>query len=314
MTNSDFHRSADIVEAAAIELANKIDLHLALSESSPGFHLSEEELQMAASALRDVAQPTPDLFNRIATITIDDQGHRNSELQQVLVAGYVALKWALPLQGAAETIAAIAALVKSASAPCSSQNTAESSPPTMSGDAGADTQCSAESTKELFECREFEEDAFRSMEVQICGETRTVQFAVSDHGGDHPTSPAAAIDWGKAVDLARWIIAHTQTEPQAAPTARDMAAEPLEPVAWRWRFEDERGWTLLHNRPNCADDRDVICQPLYPSPLTRPDSRSAGDIDGYCSCGRHKANQCDTCLSFSSAAHAVLVPAQSPLG
>ncbi|MFB6449297.1 hypothetical protein [Bradyrhizobium tunisiense] len=91
----------------------------------------------------DVAQPTQDLFNRIATITVDDQGHRNSELQQVLVAGYVALKWALPLQGAAETIAAIAALVKSASAPCSSQNTAESSPPVMSGDAEADTQCSA---------------------------------------------------------------------------------------------------------------------------------------------------------------------------
>jgi hypothetical protein len=75
---------------------------------------------------------------------------------------------------------------------------------------------SAVSTKELFECREFEENAFRSMEVQICGETRTVQFTTSDHGGDHPTSPSVAIDWSAAVDLATWIITHTSTEPQGA--------------------------------------------------------------------------------------------------
>jgi hypothetical protein len=59
---------------------------------------------------------------------------------------------------------------------------------------------------ELFECREFEENAFRSMEVQICGETRTVQFSTSDHGGDHPTSPSVAINWSDAADLAKWIL------------------------------------------------------------------------------------------------------------
>lgn len=58
----------------------------------------------------------------------------------------------------------------------------------------------------IFESEEFREDAFRSMEVQICGETKTVQFCVEDHGGDHPTAPAVAIDWPDALKLARWII------------------------------------------------------------------------------------------------------------
>jgi hypothetical protein len=70
----------------------------------------------------------------------------------------------------------------------------------------ADAPSSAATTAPIFECREFEENAFRSMEVQICGETRTVQFAVSDHGGDHPTTPAVAIDWSAALDLAAWIM------------------------------------------------------------------------------------------------------------
>jgi Lar family restriction alleviation protein len=50
--------TSDAVKAAqAVELANKIDLHLTLSGSSPGFHLSEDELQMAAAALRYAAMP-----------------------------------------------------------------------------------------------------------------------------------------------------------------------------------------------------------------------------------------------------------------
>jgi hypothetical protein len=61
----------------------------------------------------------------------------------------------------------------------------------------------------LFESEEFREDAFRSMEVQICGETRTVQFCVEDHGGDHPTAPAVAIDWSKAREMASWILSAT---------------------------------------------------------------------------------------------------------
>jgi len=47
--------TGDVKAAQAVELANKIDLHLTLSNSSPGFHLSEEELQMAAAALRFAA-------------------------------------------------------------------------------------------------------------------------------------------------------------------------------------------------------------------------------------------------------------------
>lgn len=43
----------------AVELASKIDLHLTLSNSSPGFHLSSEELQMAAAALRFAATRNP---------------------------------------------------------------------------------------------------------------------------------------------------------------------------------------------------------------------------------------------------------------
>ena len=60
----------------------------------------------------------------------------------------------------------------------------------------------------LFECEEFRGDAFRSMEVQICGETRTVQFCVSDHGGDHMTSPACAITWSDALKLTEWVNRH----------------------------------------------------------------------------------------------------------
>jgi hypothetical protein len=57
--------------------------------------------------------------------------------------------------------------------------------------------------------REFEEDAFRSMEVQICAQTRTVQITNTDNGGDHPTSPSVALDWDKARDLAQWILSET---------------------------------------------------------------------------------------------------------
>ena len=63
--------------------------------------------------------------------------------------------------------------------------------------------------EKLFESRQYEENAFRSMEVQICGETRTVQFATEDNGGDHPTSPSVAIEWSKARELANWILSLT---------------------------------------------------------------------------------------------------------
>jgi hypothetical protein len=71
------------------------------------------------------------------------------------------------------------------------------------------SQTSPVSETAIFECREFREDAFRSMEVQICGETKTVQFCVEDHGGDHLTAPAVAINWANAIDLANWVLSHT---------------------------------------------------------------------------------------------------------
>lgn len=36
-----------------------------------------------------------------------------------------------------------------------------------------------------------------------------------------------------------------------------------EPVAWRWRFEDQEIWRLHRYRPPHADDSDVVCEPLY---------------------------------------------------
>lgn len=42
--------------------------------------------------------------------------------------------------------------------------------------------------------------------------------------------------------------------------------EVEEPVAWRWRFVDEKNWTICETRPKQADDCDVWCEPLYTAP------------------------------------------------
>ena len=50
------------------------------------------------------------------------------------------------------------------------------------------------------------------------------------------------------------------------PTAKDLAAEPLEPAAWRWKYKgDHSFWTVGATEPS---DNPVICEPLYavPSP------------------------------------------------
>ena len=39
--------------------------------------------------------------------------------------------------------------------------------------------------------------------------------------------------------------------------------EQREAVAWRWRFVDQKAWTLSTNCPKHADDYDVLCEPLY---------------------------------------------------
>lgn len=39
-----------------------------------------------------------------------------------------------------------------------------------------------------------------------------------------------------------------------------------EPIAWRWRFVDEKGWVPCNRRPKHANDHDVLCEPLYAHP------------------------------------------------
>lgn len=78
----------------------------------------------------------------------------------------------------------------------------------------------------FFQFREFSENAFRAMEIQICGETQTVQFCVWDHGGDHPTSPSAAIPFSDAEDLATWILAALSVAREAnIPTTDNSVSE-----------------------------------------------------------------------------------------
>lgn len=60
------------------------------------------------------------------------------------------------------------------------------------------------------------------------------------------------------------------------------AAQPAEapagvPVAFRWKYEGEGSWTMTKNRPACADDQDVICEPLYFFPPARRTGREAAD-------------------------------------
>lgn len=90
------------------------------------------------------------------------------------------------------------------------------------------SQSSPVSGTAIFECREYREDAFRSMEVQICGETKTVQFCVEDHGGDHPTAPSVAINWNNALDLANWILSRTSDH------AQDPLVQKIEAEARRY--------------------------------------------------------------------------------
>lgn len=130
------------------------------------------------------------------------------------------------------------------------------------GERTAPSPSSAGSATAEFEFREFQEDAFRSMEVQICPDTRTVQFSTSDHGGDHPTSPSVAIDWNAALDLANWIV--SRTGGVAQPSWQPIETAPKDgvwfvalqdgetyPCEWREEQPDEgrshKGWFDLFN-------------------------------------------------------------------
>jgi hypothetical protein len=78
------------------------------------------EFEIARSTVKDLSQMAgtkqdAGLRDALATISIDDEGHRDTCLKLVLVAGYKAMKWALPVQAAEETIDAIMSVTTSRS-------------------------------------------------------------------------------------------------------------------------------------------------------------------------------------------------------
>ncbi len=58
----------------------------------------------------------------------------------------------------------------------------------------------------------------------------------------------------------------------------DPAQEP-DAVAYRWRYVDEKTWTLRKDRPRHADDHDVFCEPLYTRPVSLDRDAVARIID-----------------------------------
>ena len=48
-----------------------------------------------------------------------------------------------------------------------------------------------------------------------------------------------------------------------------LAARSAEPVAWRWRYDGERAWTLCKRKPALWPDAEM--QPLYAHPKEAPD-------------------------------------------
>lgn len=60
------------------------------------------------------------------------------------------------------------------------------------------------SQKPFYDFEQFEQDAFRGVEVQVCGETRTVKFSAWDHGG-HDNEQSAALSLEDAKKLIAWL-------------------------------------------------------------------------------------------------------------
>lgn len=56
----------------------------------------------------------------------------------------------------------------------------------------------------FFDFMSMEEDAFKGVEVQVCSETATVQFATWDHG-DVQAQSSAAIPLSKAREMMAWL-------------------------------------------------------------------------------------------------------------
>src|SRR4051812_48835124 len=77
---------------------------------------------------------------------------------------------------------------------------------------------------------------------------------------------AADHDFGDQEEAFGAAVARMATAILAAIAAPQGAQPDSEPVAWRWRFENENRWTLRSSFPSIANDADVICEPLYAAP------------------------------------------------
>lgn len=93
----------------------------------------------------------------------------------------------------------------------------------------------------------------------------------------HPPDVAATpIAWKykRPICKGEWMEEYSDTRPDEpvreltplyAGAAQAVAATPREPVAYRWRYDDETEtrWDLRIKRPRFADNPDVICEPLF---------------------------------------------------
>ncbi len=63
-------------------------------------------------------------------------------------------------------------------------------------------------SRELFECEEWSENPFHTIEVQACSKTQTIQFACGDYSGDyHGENPSGvALNLDDAETLACFVL------------------------------------------------------------------------------------------------------------
>lgn len=122
------------------------------------------------------------------------------------------------------------------------------------------------------------EDHIRGYDIG-CGEDYRIQDAIAHARKEK--------DIGGALEIIQTISAWAAADILTAigpPVAQLGAASP-EPVAWRWRY-DNQFWAFRSTRPKHADDVDVTCEPLYTHPPASPPtgddcSCGGGDISGH---------------------------------
>lgn len=74
-------------------------------------------------------------------------------------------------------------------------------------------------------------------------------------------------------NFSKWEAAEARALAAAQARIRELegalAARSAEPVAWRWRYDGERAWTLCKRKPALWPDAEM--QPLYAHPKEAPD-------------------------------------------